>query len=59
MCFFVAVVGIYPGLTFELRQRVHAVSELTPKERDYRLLVIEETLIDCGLSQVSLGKCPP
>ena len=29
---FLRVVGIRLGLTFELRQRVHAVSELTSKE---------------------------
>ena len=54
--FFLAVVGIHPGLTSELRQRVHAFSELTSKERDYRLLVTEESLIDSDLSQVSSGE---
>ena len=58
MCFFFAVVGIHLGLTSELRQRVHVVSELTPKERDYCLLVMEESLINSGLSQVSSGECP-
>ena len=59
MCFFFTVVGIRPSLTSELRQRVHAMNELTPEEQDYHLLVTKESLIDCGLSQVSLGECPP
>ena len=56
MCFFLAVVRIRPGLTSKLRQRVHTVSEHTSKERDYRLLVTDESLIDSDLSQVSLGE---
>ena len=59
MFFFFAVVGIRPGLTSELRQRVHSISKLTPEEQDYSLLVTEESFIDNGLSQVSLGECPP
>ena len=57
--FFVAVVGIRPGLTSELRQRVHGISELTPKERDYRLLVTEDNLIAYGLLGMSSGKSFP
>ena len=53
--FFFAVVGICPGLTSELKQKVHIVSELTLEERDYRLLVMEESLIDFGLSLASSG----
>ena len=51
--FFLAVVGIHLGLTSELRQRVHVISELTPEEQDYHLLVMKESLIDSNLSQVS------
>ena len=53
LCFFLLVVGIHLGLTSELRQRVHTVSELTSEERDYGLLVMEESLIDNSISQVS------
>ena len=53
MCFFFVVVRIRPDLTSELRQRVHAVTELTSEERYYHFLVIEESLIDWGLSQAS------
>ena len=56
LCFFLVVVGIHSGLTSELRQRVHTVSELTSAKRDYCLLVTEESLIDNDLSQVSSGK---
>ena len=59
MCFFFAVVGIRLGFTSELRQRVHTVSELTPEEQDYGLLVTEKSLISSGLSQVSSGELPP
>ena len=57
--FFFPMVGIRPGLISELRQRVHAVNELTSEERDYRLLVTEESLINCSLSLVSSGKFLP
>ena len=56
---FLRVVGIRLGLTFELRQRVHAVSELTSKEWDYYLLVTDVSLIDSGLSQVSSSNFLP
>ena len=59
MCFSFTVVGIRLGLTFELKQRVYAVSELTVDERDYRSLVTEENLIDSGLVQASLSQYSP
>ena len=50
------MVGIHPGLTPKQRQRVHAISELTPKKRDYRLLLTEENLITCSLTRVPSGE---